>query len=230
MARLVIFGCGRGADVAARYFTSDSAHDVCGFAVERPYLSSDRFRGLPVVDFATVQQNFPPDEFQMFVPLGFQKMNGLRAEKYAEAKRKGYGCASYISSKLASHDEIKAGENCFILENNTVNYDVRIGNNVVIWSACQIGDQGVIGDHVWISSHAVLAGQVTVGEYSFLGVNCTITNYVKVAKKSFVGAGAVISQNTVESGVYVVEGTKRFNMQSEQFQTLLDATQKPMHE
>lgn len=230
MAKLVIFGCGRGADVAVRYFTGDSAHQVCGFAVEKKYLVSDAFRGLPLVDFAAVERHFPPSDFQMFVPLGYQRMNNLRAQKYTDVKQKGYVCASYVSSKVVSHDELRVGENCFVLENNTINYDVRIGNNVVIWSACQLGDQSVIGDHVWISSHAALAGEVTVGEYSFLGVNCTISNYVKIARKSYIGAGAFIAQDTVEKGVYVIEGTRRFNVESDQFLALLESMQKRMHE
>ena len=230
MARLIIFGCGRGADVAARYFASDSAHEVCGFTVEKQWLLTNSFRSLPLVDFEVVQTHFPPSDFQMFVPLGFQRLNNVRAQKYDEVKQKGYSCVSYVSSKVVSHDELKVGENCFILENNTINYDVRIGNNVVIWSACQIGDQSVIGDHVWISSHAALSGEVTIGEYSFLGVNCTISNYVKVARKSYIGAGAFISQNTVENGVYVLEGTKRFKVGSEQFLDFLESMQKRMHE
>jgi len=230
MAKLIVFGCGRGADVAARYFASDSDHEVCGFAVETKYLSGGPFRGLPLVDFDVVQEHFPPGEYQMFVPLGFQQMNGLRARKFAEVKQKGYVCASYVSSKVVSHDTLKVGENCFILENNTINYDVKIASNVVIWSACQIGDQSVIGDHVWISSHAALAGEVTVGDHSFLGVNCTISNYVRIARKTYVGAGAFIAQDTVEGGVYVVEGTKRFKVESDKFLELLESMQKRMHE
>ena len=230
MAKLIIFGCGRGADVAARYFACDTAHEVCAFTVEKPYLARNQFRGLPLVDFDAVEHQFPPGDFQMFIPLGFQKMNHLRAQKYLSAKNKGYACASYVSSKVVSHDALRVGENCFILENNTINFDVQIGNNVVMWSACQIGDQSVIGDHVWISSHAALSGEVTVEDYSFLGVNCTVSNYVTIARQSYIGAGAFISQDTAENGVYVVEGTKRFKMASDQFLGLLESMQKRMHE
>ncbi len=230
MPKLVIFGSGRGADVAARYFASDSDFEVSGFAVDKPYLTSDRFRGLPLVDFDLVEKCFPPSDFRMFVPLGFQKMNGLRAEKYGAAKRKGYICASYVSSRVVTHDTIKPGENCFILENNTVNYDVRIGNNVVVWSACQIGDQSIIEDHAWISSHAALAGQVTIGAYSFLGINCTISNHVTIGRKSYIGAGALISKNTADNSVYAVESTRRFKMESEQFLSMLESIGKPTHQ
>ncbi|MBI4695826.1 MAG: acetyltransferase [Gammaproteobacteria bacterium] len=230
MAKVIIFGCGRGADVAARYFTNDSAHEVCGFTVEKDYLAAAAFRGLPLVDFANVESEFPPSEYLMFVPLGFQRMNQLRAEKFSAVKNKGYECASYVSSKVSTHDELRCGENCFILENNTINHDVRIGTNVVIWSACQIGDQCVIEDHAWLSSHACMAGEVTVGAYSFLGVNCTVSNFVKIGERNYVGANAFIAKDTPADAVYAVEGTKRFNMTSDKFLGLLESMQKRMHE
>src|SRR6266513_6509305 len=77
MPKLVIFGSGRGADVAARYFASDSDFEVSGFAVDKPYLTSDRFRGLPLVDFDLVENGFQPSDFRLFVRLGFQKIKGL---------------------------------------------------------------------------------------------------------------------------------------------------------
>lgn len=226
MAKVVIFGCGRGADVAARYLTADSSHEVVGFTVETEYLATDAFRGLPLIDFAVLERRFSPEEYALFIPLGFQAMNSLRAAKFLEGKRRGYSFISYVSSKVATHDELNVGENCFILENNSINFDVRIGNNVVIWSGCQLGDQSVIGDHVWISSHATLSGEVTIGEYSFLGVNCTISNYVKVAPRSYIGAASFIAKDTQEKGVYVVEGTKRFPIDSDKFLAFVDAAQK----
>ena len=226
MAKVIIFGCGRGADVAARYLAADSSHQVSGFTVGPKFIASAEFRGLPLVDFSTLEDKFHPEEYSLFIPLGFQGMNSLRAEKYLEGKRRGYSFISYVSSKVATHDELDIGENCFILENSSINFDVRIGNNVVIWSGCQLGDQSAIGDHVWISSHATLSGEVAIGEYSFLGVNCTISNGVKVAPRSYIGAASFIAKDTQEKGVYVVEGTKRFQIDSDKFLAFVDAAQK----
>jgi len=226
MGKVIIFGCGRGADVAARYIAADSSHQVSGFTVDVKYLASTEFRGLPLVDFATLEDKFPPGEYSLFIPLGYQGMNFLRAEKYLEGKRRGYSFISYVSSKVATRDSFNVGENCFILENNSINFDVRIGNNVVIWSGCQLGDQSIISDHVWISSHATLSGEVTIGEYSFLGVNCTISNYVNVARRSYIGAASFIAKDTQENGVYVVEGTKRFPIESDKFLAFVGAAKK----
>ncbi len=32
MAKVVIFGCGKGADTAFRYLSLDSEHEICAFA------------------------------------------------------------------------------------------------------------------------------------------------------------------------------------------------------
>jgi len=223
MAKVVIFGCGRGADVAARYLASDTEHEICGFTVEANYLARNDFRGLPLVDFAQLERRFSPQEFKLFVPLGYQAMNSVRAEKYFEGKRKGYSFISYVSSKIVTHDKLNFGENCFILENSAINFDTRIGNNVVIWSACQIGDECQIDDHVWITSHAVVCGGVQLGEYSFLGANCTIADRVTVAPRTYVGAASLISKNTKEGSVYVTEGSKPIGIDSKQFAALLQA-------
>lgn len=228
MAKVVIFGCGRGADVAARYLKADSPHEVVAFTVDQQYMSVENFRGLPLVDFALIEQTYPPQEYQLFAPLGFQRMNAARAEIYLEGKRKGYTFISYVSSKIVTHDAIQVGENCFILENNTINFDVRIGNNVVIWSTSQIGDQTIIGDHAWISS-ATISGGVRIGEYCFLGVNCTVADQVTIAAGCYVGAGALIAKDTVENGVYVVEGTKRLPLDSSKFLSMISINKKTSH-
>ena len=217
MAKVVIFGCGRGADVAARYLAADSFHEIAGFTVEVPYLASDSFKGLPLVDFARLEQDFPPDEFQLFAPLGYQGMNALRAEKFLEGKRRGYSFISYVSSRVATHDQLNVGENCFILENNAINFDVRIGNNVVIWSGSQIGDESVIADHAWLSSHVVICGGVSVGEYSFLGANCTVIDGINVAARTYIGAATLVSKNTKEGAVHITEGSKSVGIDSRQF-------------
>lgn len=210
MARIVIFGIGRGADVATRYLRGDSPHEVVAYTVDDEYADRKEFMDRPVIPFSRIEKEIPPQESQMFVPLGFQRMNALRAEKFAAGKAKGYSFASYISSRSFVSGEPQIGENCFILEANVFNYDVTIGDNVVMWSANHIGDVSVVEDHVFISSHVVLSGDTTIGANSFLGVNSTISNYVRVGPRSYIGANTLIAQDTPPDSVYVTKGAPRF--------------------
>ena len=71
--------------------------------------------------------------------MSYAKMNKLRAEKYYQAKQLGYELVSYISSRCSFLTEYPVGENCAILEDNTIQPFVRIGNNVTLWSGNHIG-------------------------------------------------------------------------------------------
>jgi sugar O-acyltransferase (sialic acid O-acetyltransferase NeuD family) len=209
MSKIVIFGIGRGANIATRYLTDDSPHEIVAYTVDDEYADRKEFMGLPVIPFSRVEKEVPPSESQMFVLLGFQGMNALRERKFAEAKRKMYSLASYVSSRILASEQLKAGENCFILEGNVFNYDVTVGNNVVMWSGNHVGDLSNIEDHVFISSHVVLSGEVTIGANSFLGVNATISNYVHVGARSYVGANSLIVQDTPPDSVYITKGTPK---------------------
>jgi sugar O-acyltransferase (sialic acid O-acetyltransferase NeuD family) len=222
MSRTIIFGIGRGATVATRYFSDDSSHEIVAYTVDDDYADRKEFMGRPVIPFSRIEKEIPPEESQMFVPLGFQRMNALRAEKFAAAKAKGYSLASYVSSRILSWEKPKIGENCFILEGNVFNYDVTIGNNVVMWSANHIGDLSVIEDHVFVSSHVVLSGDVTIDANSFLGVNATISNYVRVGARCYIGANSLIAHDTPPDSVFVPGGTARLeHMDSLRFLQLI---------
>jgi sugar O-acyltransferase (sialic acid O-acetyltransferase NeuD family) len=221
MANVVIFGTGKGSHAAFRYLTHDSPHKVCGFTVDPAYKTADTFNDLPVIGFDQVEQRFPPGEFHMFVPMGFQRMNRLRYEKYSEAKAKGYPFVSYVSSSIPRIGELEIGENCLILQNQSINLDVKIGNNVVMWSGNQIGDNSQIMDNVWISSHVCIAGNVIIKPFCIIGINASISHNVTVGEECFVGANALITQDAEPKGVYVVESTKRSPMTSDRFMAMI---------
>jgi sugar O-acyltransferase (sialic acid O-acetyltransferase NeuD family) len=224
MAKLVIFGSGRGADIAYRYISRDTPHEVCAFAVGAAFITDKTFHGLPVVEYESVTSRFPPDRYEMFVPLGFQQMNALRAEKYLDAKRKGYRFISYVHSRRSWLEPVVIGENCFILDSQIFNLDVSIGNNVTIWSGNHFGDRSAVGDHVWISSHVALSGDVTVGDYCFLGVNSCVSNNVKLGARTFVGANALIAKDTEEGSVFVAPAAKQIPIRSDKFLAMLHLT------
>lgn len=209
MSSIVIFGIGRGANLATRYFLEDSPHEIVAYTVDDLYADQKEFMGRPVIPFSRIENEIPPKESKMFILLGFHEMNSLRAARFTEAKRKGYSLASYISSRILSSEKPKTGENCFILQGNVFNYDVTIGNNVVMWAANHVGDLSVIEDNVFVSSHVVLSGEVTIGANSFLGVNATVSNYVRVGARSYIGADTLIVQDTLPDSVYVAKGTPK---------------------
>jgi sugar O-acyltransferase (sialic acid O-acetyltransferase NeuD family) len=201
--KIVIVGDGETAELAYEYFTHDSPHEVVAFAVERAYRKKEELFGLPVVAFEEIEGHYPPGAHRAFVAVSYTKLNRVRARLCREARAKGYRLTSYVSSRAFVWHNAEIGDNCFIFENNVVQYAVKIGDNVVLWSGNHIGHQTVIKDNVFISSHVVVSGYCEVGENCFLGVNSSVANNVKIARDCLIGMGAVIHKDTEAGKVYV---------------------------
>jgi len=203
MSRVVIFGTGDIGQLAHFYLGHDSPDEVVAFCADGKYVDSKKYLGLPLVPFEEVVDRYPPDDFRMFVALSYSKLNQVRAQKYAEAKDKGYELISYVSTRSVIWDGIEIGDNAFIFENQTIQPFGKIGNNVTLWSGNHIGHHSTIGDHCFLTSHVVVSGHVTIGPYCFLGVNSTLRDGITLAPRTVVGAGTTIVKNTVEGGVYM---------------------------
>jgi sugar O-acyltransferase (sialic acid O-acetyltransferase NeuD family) len=215
MAPLVVFGAGDIARLAHFYFSTDSPHEVVAFTVDPAYCQQESFLGLPLIPFDRVTEAYPPRDYRMFVALSYAEMNKVRAAKYAEAKALGYELVSYISSHCTFLTTHPAGDNCFILEDNTVQPFVRIGSNVTLWSGNQIGHDSTIGDHCFVSSHVVISGHCTIGPSCFLGINATVRNGVTIAERTLVGAGALMMKDTEPGSVHVGRRAEKRLMSSD---------------
>lgn len=216
MAKLIVFGAGDIARLAHHYFATDSEHEVVAFTVDAAFLTGDEFQGLPLVAAEEIVDRYPPASVRMFVALSYARMNRVRAEKYAQVKARGYELVSYVSSRCSYLSQRPPGDNCFILEDNTVQPFVTIGSNVTLWSGNHIGHDSTIGDHCFISSHVVVSGHVDVGRSCFIGVNATLRNSIAIGERTLIGAGAVIMKDTAPGSVYPGARSERISKSSDQ--------------
>lgn len=217
MSKIVVFGAGKIADQAYFYLTNDSPHDVVAFTVDESYITKKELSGLPVVPFEGIEDKYPPHEFKMFVAIGYQNLNRLRATKYREAKDKGYELISYISSRASNFGNVEIGDNCFVLENAVIQPCSKIGNNVFIWSGNHIGHHAKVGDHCYISGQAIISGNTTIGPYCFIGVNATIGHEITIGRECLIGAGSLVTKNVDAKSVYITQDTPKYRLDSSSF-------------
>jgi sugar O-acyltransferase (sialic acid O-acetyltransferase NeuD family) len=208
MQPLVIFGTGPFAEVARELFEHDGGHSVVAFTVHRDYVGGGELRGLPILPFEELEERHPPGEVSLFVAVGQRDVNRFRAGVCAEAKRRGYSLASYVSPRATTFPELSVGENTFVFEDNTIQPFVTIGDDVVLWSGNHIGHHSSIGDHCFITSHVVVSGQVKVGAYTFIGVNATLRDGITIGESCVIGAGALVMRSTGDNEVYVAPRTQ----------------------
>jgi sugar O-acyltransferase (sialic acid O-acetyltransferase NeuD family) len=214
MKPVVIFGAAELAEIAWFYFTHDASFEIKAFTIDASFIRESTFCGLPVVAFEDVQKDFPPETNDLFVAVSYARLNQLRAERCAQAKAKGYALRTYVSSKATIWPDLVVGENCFILEDNTVQPFVRIGNNVTLWCGNHVGHHSQIADNCFITSHVVISGGVQVGNNTFIGVNATIRDHVRIGRNAVLGAGAIITHDVPDDAVMTQPSAERSKVPS----------------
>jgi sugar O-acyltransferase (sialic acid O-acetyltransferase NeuD family) len=215
--RAVIFGTTDFAQVAQVYLDADSPYTVSAFTVHERYLGEqNELLGLPVVPFEQLVKTHPPDEYDVFVALGFSKVNRARTELVAEVKSKGYHLLTYVSSRASHVGHFTIGANSFVFENNVIQPFVSIGDNTILWSGNHIGHHSTIGNNCFLASHIVISGHCTIGDNTFVGVNATVRDGITVAPDCVIGAGALILKDTIPRGVYKAKGTEPAALTSDQ--------------
>lgn len=207
MKKLIIFGIGEQAEMAYYYFKNDSNYEIEGFTVDKNYINQETLFDLPIIGFETIEKSYSNDIYELFIAIGYNKINKIRTEKYLACKEKGYKIASYISSKASVFTQ-DIGDNAFILEDNTIQPYVKIGNNVTLWSGNHIGHHSIITDNCFITSQVVVSGGCTIGENTFIGVNATLRDHITIGKSNVIGAGALILTDTENNKVYMESTTE----------------------
>jgi sugar O-acyltransferase (sialic acid O-acetyltransferase NeuD family) len=218
--QIIVFGVGEIAELADFYFTHDSRYEVAGFTVDGAFLKQTEFRGRPVVAFEEAAAKFAPERYGIFVAVSYAKVNAVRAEKVAAVRAKGYRIATYLSSCATVFPGFEPKENCFILEDNTIQPFASIGANVTLWSGNHIGHHSIIEDDVFLASHVVVSGGVRIGQGSFVGVNVTIRDHVTIGKKCVLGAGALVLEDQPDFSVVAPRGTERSPVPSTRLRNL----------
>ena len=207
--KLIIFGAGILGHLAFEYFSKDSDYTIECFTVQSEFLKEKTFCGLPVAPFEDIEKNYSPSKYDMYVALGWYRLNRNRLEFYKKAKEKGYKLASYISSKAFIWDDVSVGDNCFIMEDCVLQPKVKIGNNVTLWSACCVEHFSEIMDNVTLVSRVAVAGNTKIKENCFVGVNASIGDNLIIEKDNFIAMGSVIRKSTTENSIYEGNPAKR---------------------
>lgn len=216
--KLLIFGNGELAQLANFYFSKDSNYEVEAFVLDSDYINTDTYLDKPLVSFEEVQELYPSKDFEMFIAIGYSKLNENRKKKYIEAKEKGYILASYVSTKSTSWEGLSVGENTFIMEDNTIMPFCKIGNNVLVWVNSILAHHMIIEDHVTITSHCAIGGNVRIKEQAFIGLNSSLRNNIIIGKGAIIGTAANVVKDVDDFTVMLGNPAKATSIDSRKIQ------------
>ncbi|MBC2830627.1 acetyltransferase, partial [Campylobacter jejuni] len=156
--KLIIIGIGETAKLAYEYFMYDSDYKPCAFAVSKKYKSMDFLYEIPVVNMEDLDQRYSMNEYEVFVAIGSGQLNTERERVYKYIKSLGFKLASYISSKSFIWQNVEIGENCFIMENVTIQPFAKLGNNIIMFPGSLVAHSSNICDNCFISSGCIVSG------------------------------------------------------------------------
>lgn len=216
MKPVVIFGNGEMAEVVAFYFENDLGRTVSFFVVDDAFATESAFYGRPLLSWSEVHKHASSTDHEVFVAIGYAKMNETRARICHMIEDAGFSLTSLVSSRAIVPANFQIGKNSMILENNTVQPFSTIGHNTFLWSGNHVGHHVRIGSNAFISSHCVISGGVSIGDNSFLGVNSTVGDHVTIGEKVIVGAGAIVLNDLPRGSVVVANQSRIASLKSDQ--------------
>jgi len=215
MDKLIIYGNGRIARIIYQFLKNH--FDVTAFTVDEKLIEENSIEGLPLIPFEDIQEKYSADSYKMLIAVGYIQLNALRAQKYQEAKLKGYSFINYIHPSVELHDSVKLGENNVILDHATIHPYARIGNSNIVWSNAVIAHGCTVENNCWITSGVTVAGDSTVRSNTFLGVNATVGHNITIEEENFIGANCLVSRSTKPKEVYVSRDSEKHRLDSQRF-------------
>lgn len=192
--KLVIVGTSTNAEHVYQLVVQYDLYEVLGFAVDRKYLTSDRFLGLPVYPLEEIEQYVDVNETEFFIALLWNRLNADRRDLYNRLKARGLHFANIISPRASIRGRIE-GDNCWIHDFVVIQNDAVIGNNVAIMAQSLIGSHVVIGDHCFLGNKSTVGGGSVIGTQTFVGINCTVFDGTTVGDKCILGACTAVKRN-----------------------------------
>ena len=208
MKNIVIYGLGDFAKLMHYYFSSDSLYEVVAFCADKQYIIEKTFCNLPVVDFDDLDKTYFPNDYMVFVAVGYSNMRA-RIKMYNKVKSKKYLCPNYINSSAEISENVNIGENNAFFMNVVVEPFSEIGNNNIIWSSSTICHDVTITDHSFIAAQSIIGGFSHVGRNCFIGFNATILQNLILADETLVAAKSLIKENTDECAKYIGDPAKK---------------------
>lgn len=170
---------------------------IACFAADQPFLSgTGMFLGLPHVDFASINELYPPERYDLIAMVtGYDDMRN-RYRMYQKAKAKGYRLRNYVSASCEIANDVAMGDNNLIFGQTHIGYGGRMGDCNTIRHQTYLGHEFELGDFNVITPDCRIGGNCAIGSNCYIGLGATVKNGLAIADDTLIGAGTVVLKDT----------------------------------
>jgi len=205
MKKAVIFGDTNYSGMIYSYIkNTPGCPEVSAFVVDRAYIKKNEFCGIPVRAAEDILSDFPPVDYDVYICIGYQKMNEIRRTVFNRLKDMGYHILNYIHPDARVYGS-KIGEGNIVLTFAIIGLHSEIGNCNIFMDGSVFGHDTVMGNFNYFSYNAVTGGYANVGNCCFFGLNSSIANKLTIGDKTMVGVGSVVTESTEEGTVIIAQ-------------------------
>ena len=204
MKKVVIFGITDLSIILSDFLNQDSSYEIAAYTLNRDYIPKDKscFLDRPMIAFENLENQYPPDEYELFICVGYKQMNLHRRAVWEAAKAKGYRIASYIHPSAIVQSQ-RMGEGNLIMEGVILGLHTQIGSGNIFYAGSHVAHHTKVGDFNFFAISCAIAGHVDVKNFCFFGNNSTIRNAIEISDYSLIGAGCYVAHDTRAHSVVV---------------------------
>lgn len=175
-------------------FNPENWKKMLGFIVDDDFYDAETFCDYPVYRYSDAMEKYISTA-EIFLCVGYKKMNENRKSVFQRLQRDGWEIANYVDpSAMINTKHIGSGN--IIFEDVRIDVKSHIGDSNIFNQGTLIGHHSTIGNFNWFV-HAGIAGHVKIGDCCFLGMNSGVANDVSIADKTLVGGGCFIGNSII---------------------------------
>lgn len=201
MKKIIIAGISQFSELVNFFIKKEGYGETIAFTVNKEFLTTDTFVGLPVIPFEDLSSHFDMSECEVLLTFGYANLNAVREKVYNDCKLHNYHVCTFISKNAHVFSEL-IGEGTIVLPNVYIGPFSEIGKCNIIWNGVNISHHNKIGDFNNFAAGVTFAGNVVCGNNCFLGINSGYKNGVRIANRTFIAADSYVSKNTKENTAY----------------------------
>lgn len=215
MKKLVVFGAGKIAQIVSSYFSRMPDVEIVAYTCDASHMSTALRFANPIYPYEEIADHLEPRKHHIFIALGYQEANTVRAQRLFSAFDLGFKPINCIAA--SNLIDVNVGINCFVAPGAVCQPHSTIGDNAFLWDQALVGHHARVGDHAWLSGGCSIGGGATLGSHCFLGLNAIVSPQITIGERTIIGAGAMVTKDATSDSVFIEPATAKHRLNCAQF-------------
>ncbi len=193
--KILLYGIGSLGEKIYEYNKRDQLFDIVAFIDDKEDIDVT-YCGLPVFNYAQCKERFNPEEYKIFVSIGYVRCSYYRELVFKKVFMDGYDLVNYVSPNAICWNGSLVGKNIFVADSVFVGHGSKIHNGVILYEACTLSHDAQIMSNCFLSLRVAMGGHTRIGNNTFIGLNTTVKDNVTIGAYNIVGCGANVIKSS----------------------------------